>query len=275
MNTEATARNKVLVIMSSDDKCHLRNGEDMKTGFFLSELSEPLCHVIDAGFEPVFANPMGNAPAMDPRSDSIMWFKGNSKKYHRAKEIIAMEAFKNPVPFERVLAEGLDQYVGMFIPGGHAPMSDLARDKHLGSILKWFHERGVPIASICHGPAALLSAMDDPDSFLSAVKRNDTQLMQQMSQSFPWRGYNMTCFSNIEENSMFLLNLITGPRSRPEWYCESALRECGANYCGYVGRVCEDRELLTATDPLAADRLGARFVDVLKAKMQSAPAAAY
>eukprot|EP00762_Andalucia_godoyi_P007342 ANDGO_01513.mRNA.1 hypothetical protein len=260
---QASSGRIVLVIMSSEGKCDLRNGSEMQTGFYLNELTEPLMHLIDEGFVPVFANPKGNQPPMDPRSNSLLWFKGNKKKYQRAQQIIQMDSFVHPMTFQQVLDDGLDKYSGLFIPGGHAPMQDLAHEKLLGTVLKYFHEKGLPIAAICHGPAALIAALDNPDGFLNAVRTNDTSQMAEHSRDWPFRGYKMTCFSNIEENTLFGLNCILGPRSRPTWYCETALRECGASYSGRFGAVCKDRELFTATDPLAADRLGLQFREAL------------
>jgi putative intracellular protease/amidase len=42
--------------------------EQKETGFFLKELAQPLMHLLNAGYEPVFASPSGEKPNMDPLS---------------------------------------------------------------------------------------------------------------------------------------------------------------------------------------------------------------
>ncbi|MEP7457713.1 DJ-1/PfpI family protein, partial [Phyllobacterium sp. SB3] len=77
-----------------------------------------------------------------------------------------LEPLKHPKTLASVVAEGTDGYVGLFIPGGHAPMADLISDKNLGKILTSFHDTGRPTGIICHGPIVLLSALPDADAFI-------------------------------------------------------------------------------------------------------------
>ncbi|MFD4726759.1 DJ-1/PfpI family protein [Streptomyces seoulensis] len=49
-------------------------------------------------------------------------------------------------------------YDAICIPGGHAPMEDLAYDPDLGRILAEADAVKKTIAPVCHGPAGLLSA---------------------------------------------------------------------------------------------------------------------
>ena len=65
---------------------------------------------------------------------------------------------------------------------GHAPMTDLWSDKDLGRILLHFHNAEKPTASLCHGPAALLSTM-----------------VADKGSPWAYNGYEMTCYSNTEE----------------------------------------------------------------------------
>ena len=61
-------------------------------------------------------------------------------------------------------------------------MTDLWSDKDLGRILLHFHNAQKPTASLCHGPAALLSTM-----------------VADKGSPWAYNGYEMTCYSNTEE----------------------------------------------------------------------------
>lgn len=56
----AKCSHKALVIMSSEGSIILKNDKNQTTGFYLDELMIPLTALMDAGWEPTFANPKGN-----------------------------------------------------------------------------------------------------------------------------------------------------------------------------------------------------------------------
>ena len=62
-------------------------------------------------------------------------------------------------------------------------MEDLYDDKELGRILLHFHLRQKSTGAICHGPVALLS----------------TRTVVGPGESFPYKGYNVTAYSDLEE----------------------------------------------------------------------------
>ena len=57
------------------------------------------------------------------------------------------------------IADGSADYAAILVPGGHAPMADLAFNADLGAIIADFHQRQKPIGVICHGPVALMSTL--------------------------------------------------------------------------------------------------------------------
>jgi putative intracellular protease/amidase len=94
-----------------------------------------------------------------------------------------------------------------------------------GRVITHFHENNKPIGAICHGPAALLS----------------TKLLNQGQ--FPFEGYRITCFSNLEEKSIELMWF-----DKLKWYQENALKEMGAvirKKLPMIPNVVLDRELVT------------------------------
>ena len=65
---------------------------------------------------------------------------------------------QNVRSLQDVMQQGLDRYSAIFIPGGHAPLIDLANNPMVGTTLQHFHHKGKPTAAICHGPITLLAA---------------------------------------------------------------------------------------------------------------------
>ena len=65
----------------------------------------------------------------------------------KAQELIAHThkiADMNPADFD-----------GVFYPGGHGPLWDLANDKHSIAVIESFYKLDKPISFVCHAPAAL------------------------------------------------------------------------------------------------------------------------
>jgi protease I len=67
---------------------------------------------------------------------------------------------KNGLSFEikEVLSQhDPDEFVGLYIPGGHAP-DNLRRYDVVKQFVSDFYKQGRPIGTICHGPQVLISA---------------------------------------------------------------------------------------------------------------------
>ena len=168
------SKGKVLVVMSSANSLNLKDGRFYKTGYYLNEFVVPYRKLVEAGYEPVIANPKGDLPVMDANSNNAMFFGGDDAARAAALAYAqGIEQLKHPKTLASVIAEGTSAYVGLFIPGGHAPMADLLRDKNLGRILTNFHETGRTTGIICHGPIVLLSALPDADAFIASMIAGD------------------------------------------------------------------------------------------------------
>eukprot|EP00850_Spirogloea_muscicola_P002837 SM000011S19015 [mRNA] locus=s11:291675:299205:- [translate_table: standard] len=251
----AAAPGKVLVCCSSADHIDLQvSGKHQPTGFFLKELGRPLIRLLENNYQVVFANPKGNAPVMDPMSNSKLWFNPLhwSEKDEEVKMLDRMHAEGNldrPRPFASISDAELESFDGILVPGGHAPMADLWNDPNLGRILLHFHNRAKPTGMICHAPIALLST-------------------KQVQPNAPWAyaGYKMTCYSNREEKLNELLWMSNLP-----YKVETELRNNGAimvEALPMIPKVTVDRELISAQGPTSADQFGAEFVKHLSEKSQ-------
>lgn len=247
---------KVLIIMSDASSFPLYNtGSDGKTisqpsGYFLMELAKPLQGLLDAGYTPTFASPLGKEPTPDPLSVSLAAFAGNYFEKQRELSLVEQmkreNGFSRPRRFSEITDEELKSYDGVFIPGGHAPLSDLGDNAELGRILGYFHKEKKPTAAICHGPWA----------FLSTKYAGDKE--------FAYKGYKLTSWSDAEEKFMETV-AFRGEVDK----VESALREEGAEMVEGVGTalgsITVDREVVSAANPMGADALGKKFIEMMGA----------
>ena len=95
-----------------------------------------------AGVVMTVASPRGGPCPVDPR--------GYPKADIIATVRDALERLNATRPLARMRAEDFE---GVFMPGGHGPMFDLAVDPVLKRLLAEFWRTGKPVGAVCHGPA--------------------------------------------------------------------------------------------------------------------------
>jgi putative intracellular protease/amidase len=257
------SKGKVLVDMSSANALELKDGKTYATGYYLNEFVIPYRKLIEAGYEPVIANPKGDRPVMDANSNHAMFFGGDDAARAEALRFAeSLALLDHPKTLAAVVAEGTAGYVGLFIPGGHAPMADLVEDKNLGKILKVFHDTGRPTGIVCHGPIVLLSALPDPGAFIDSMIAGDGKA-NALSAGWPYAGYRLTVFATGEEQA---LEGPSGLGGHVQYYPVNALAEAGARVetiANWHPNVVMDRELITGQQPMSAPAFG----DALVAKL--------
>lgn len=146
---------KILFIATSHDEL----GNGTKTGVWLEEAAEPFVELSGQGLEITIASPKGGAVPIDPRSkptamQSTLWQS-------------AISALEHSVPLSGLSAS---QFDGVFLPGGHGPMFDLAKDPYLATLLSEFHADSKPIGAVCHGPAGLVNVKKADGQYLISGK---------------------------------------------------------------------------------------------------------
>ena len=260
---QAQSKGKVLVIMSSANELTLKDGKQYKTGYYLNEFEIPYKKLVDAGYTPVIANPKGDMPVMDANSNNKMFFGGDDAARAEAlKYVETVQQLKHPKTLASVVSDGTDAYVGLFIPGGHAPMVDLIQDKNVGQILTSFHTAGRTTGIICHGPVVLLSTLNDPQAFQKALIAGDGSASS-LAKNWPYAGYHVTIFSTGEEEAL------EGPKGLGgyvQFYPVNALAEAGAHvdtFTNWHPNVVVDRELITGQQPMSAEEFGNTFISKL------------
>ena len=151
----------------------------------------------------------------------------------RKARLDAIPGFREPVSLASLGDEELARFDAVFTPGGHGPMVDLADNPDVRRLLTVLHAKQVPIASLCHGPAVLLSAPD----------REDGQWL--------FDGYRLTCFTDEEEDQT-----VPGKLGLP-WYVDTALKNAGAVFddgpAAWISHVVVDRNLITGQNPASTE----------------------
>lgn len=265
-NALAAGKGEVLVLLSSETQLSLKDGKQYSTGFYLNEFGVPADRLLKAGYELVLVTPKGNAPRVDETSVTAQYFGGDEQEMQRIRTLVEnLPGIDDTLSLEEVLASDLDRYAGLLIPGGHAPLIDLANNPEVGDLLRHFHQAGKPTAAICHGPIALLSAQRDPASYQAALASEE----KPAANDWIYQGYRMTIFSTPEEQ-VFEQSL---QGERILFYPATAMESAGGKLSyaeAWAPNVVVDRELITGQNPFSDHALGEKLVQMLDANRQQA-----
>ena len=224
---------KILMILTSHEKME---NTDSKTGVWLGEFTDPYYEFIDNGFDVTLASPKGGLPPVDTMSKLTENITASNRRFD--EDEVAQKAFGNTLGLEDIDATDYD---GLFIPGGHGPLWDLASNEKSGRIILNFLGQEKPVASVCHGVAALIKAAELQQGLLEGKK--------------------ITAFSNAEETLVFRNDNIP-------YKLETRLKELGADYQSatipFTSHLEEDGLLITGQNPASATGVGEAIVAALK-----------
>ena len=256
---EDTSKGQILVLLSSESQMQLQDGKTLSTGYYLNEFGVPADAFMQAGYELVLATPKGNAPVVDEKSVTTQYFGGSEAEMQRIQQVIAdIPGIDDTLSLQEVIDGGLAQYEAVFIPGGHAPLIDLANNPQVGTILTHFNAQAKPTAAICHGPIALLSAQHNPQQYQQALVQQKTPV----ARNWIYQGYKMTIFSDAEE-TVFETSL---KGDKLQYYPGKAMQQAGGNMQyseAWTPNVVIDRELITGQNPFSDKALAAAMLDKL------------
>lgn len=205
-------------------------GETHPTGLWLEEFALPYLAFAKAGYRVVVASPAGGKIPLDPNS---------TPQDIPAQWQPALAVLEDSV----LLAEQTEaDFDAIVLPGGHGPMFDLATDPKLAALLTQFMESGKVVGAVCHGPAALVSAVRSDGQSILANR-------------------NVTGFSNQEEVATTLDALVP-------FLLEDKLKELGAQYANkeaWQEHVVSDGNLITGQNPQSS----ALFAQTIVNKLQN------
>lgn len=203
-----------------------------KTGFWLEEFAAPYYVFRDAGATITLASPKGGQPPLDPKSDAPDAQTPATERFKADLEANAQLAATHKLSEIDVAA-----YDGVFYPGGHGPMWDLANDSASIALIQDALAANKPVAAVCHAPAALKN-----------VKNADgTPLVQ---------GKSVTGFSNSEEDAVGLSDIVP-------FLLEDTLKEQGGEYSrgdDWAVHVVEDGLLITGQNPASSEEAAKRLL---------------
>ena len=212
---------RILMILTSHSQ--LEN-TDSTTGLWIGEFTDPYYEFIDQGYSVTLASPKGGQPPIDPMSQLTENITASNRRFK--EDQAAQSALKSTLPLSEIIAEN---YEALFFPGGHGPLWDLANNEICGKLIVNFLSNGKPVAAVCHGPAALISAAQVDPSIL--------------------KGKKVTGFSNAEEILAMRSNNIP-------YNLEDRLKELGGDYhknlVPFMVHLEEDGFLITGQNPLSA-----------------------
>lgn len=237
--TEGTAtRRKVLMVVTAARVWTLKDGTEHPTGFWGEELAVPHELFTKAGWEVTIATPGGVAPALDELSMGLSGGLPAQRRKIRAYLDSIADRLAHPAALEEVAAK---EYDLVFYPGGHGPMEDLAFDATSGALLRQRLDSGLPLALLCHAPAAILAATEPGGTG---------------GTSNAFAGRRMTGLSNAEEH----LNPFAW---KAKWLLEDEMKQAGVKYsAGFPLRpyVVVDRNLYSGQNPQSSRDLALRLL---------------
>ncbi|NBM15728.1 type 1 glutamine amidotransferase domain-containing protein [Streptomyces sp. GC420] len=157
------------MVLSGADSLTLADGTAHPTGYWAEEVAASHRVLREAGAEIDIATPGGVRPTVDPISldERGGVEKADAERFRGYLDSLGPE-LAEPLALAGAKAS---EYDAIYLPGGHGPMEDLAGDPDLGRLLDAFEREGRIVAALCHGPAALLSAVREDGGFVFAGRR--------------------------------------------------------------------------------------------------------
>ena len=223
---------KILMVLTSHDKL---GDTGKKTGFWVEEFAAPYYVLAGAGAEITLASPKGGQPPIDPSSTKEDAQTEATKKFDADKEL--QKKLSETVKLDDVDAKDYD---GVFYPGGHGPLWDLANDLKSISLIEDFNTQLKPMAFVCHAPGVLANVEDQKEPLV--------------------RGKDVTGFANSEEEAVGLTEVVP-------FLVEDKMNQLGANYSkgeDWGSYVMLDGKLITGQNPASSEKAARELVRLLQ-----------
>ncbi|MGY1436798.1 type 1 glutamine amidotransferase domain-containing protein [Streptomyces reniochalinae] len=227
---------KILIVMSAASGWERTDGSVYPTGYWAEELAAPHARFVEAGHTVDFASPGGVLQPLD-RHSADPEVAGADCASHVAH---AQKALREFGPLLKLDEADIDDYAAVVLPGGHGPVVDLHQDADLGRLLTAADAADKLVGAVCHGPAALLSAVDAEGRWLFA-------------------GREMAAFTDEEER-------LFGTAEGAPWLLAARLRERGAVHVegpAYEQFNVRDRNLFTGQNPASSTRMAEDMIAAL------------
>ena len=228
------AKKRVLMVLTSHEDMGVSG---KKTGNWFDEVATPYYKFKEAGLDLTMVSPKGGAAPLDPFSYDDLFMTEYTHRF--LEDPAAQRALANTLRFKDI---DVNDYDGVFFPGGYGQLWDLASDsKVIRSIENWI-QANTPVAMVCHAPAILRDA-----------KKPDGEPLV--------KGMDVTGFTDAEDEELDLARHLL-------FSLEQALIQNGANFKrsnqNWTPNVVEDGALITGQNPASAGPIA----DALVARLQ-------
>jgi len=222
----------VLFVLTNHDRIGDADDESAEpTGFHLYEAAQPWATLIDSGVRVDIVTPEGGPAPIDPSSREGE--EPESRRFHSDPNVAA--ALENSRALSTV---NLDDYEGIYFPGGYGAMWDLPVDDSVRNAVERMLIAGKPVAAVCHGPAALVNAR----------RRDGSWIVDQ---------HSIACFTDEEERAM-------EKDTKLPFLLASRLEARGAKLrsaANFEASMAVDRLLITGQNPASANGVGLALRD--------------
>ncbi len=221
---------KILIFVTN----HATLGEtDEANGTFAPGITHALHEITGAGFDYDLVSIKGGVAPLygtDMEGDDL-----NSR-------VLADENFQNrinnTIPVDQI---NVDDYDGIFYPGGFGLLTDLASNEDVAALTAKHYENGGVLAAVCHGPAGLLPIkLSNGEALLSQV--------------------SVTGFTREEEVDF-------GTIEKIPFLLEESLARTAKSYSKtrpWGEHLVEDKRVITGQNPASAGAVGRALVKALK-----------
>ena len=233
------SKGKIALVVSNVEQFAGPHGKAHGAGVWADELVVPQRIFENAGFEVVITSPTGGSFIFDKNS--------YDSNFVQDKQLLAeVIAYKkhNAAAMEKTapLADiDVDDFVAIFVAGGHGVMFDVATEPLMATLTKEFLDKGKVVAAVCHGPCFLAKAYVDGKAVI--------------------KGYKVTGFSNEEEKQAQMTELMP-------FSLEDGLNEAtGGLYsrgAPWGANVVVDRKLVTGQNPASSHAAAEAVTKLLK-----------
>ncbi len=228
----SATNDKVLFVLTSNSQL----GDTGKTtGFYLSELTHPYYIIKDAGYDIDVVSIKGGMAPIDPNS-----IDENDEDNQRFLKDAAL--MRKVITTKKISDANYKDYQAIVFAGGHGTMWDFPNNEDVKSLIKNIYENNGVVASICHGPSALVN-----------VKLSNGKYIVD--------GKKIAVFTNIEERIAGLTNEV------PFLLQSTLIKQGGIDESGMIPwteHAVADQRLVTGQNPRSAHKFGKLIVEELK-----------
>jgi putative intracellular protease/amidase len=225
---------KALILITSASEL-----EGQPTGWWLEEVAAPYARFQEAGYEVDIASTAGGAAKCDDKSTVDPYLTEDTAKFLADQE--AQKKVTNSLELGKLKAE---DYNIFFAAGGYGACVDFPNNDVVTSFVSKVYANGGVVASVCHGPNALIGAVGEDGEPIV-------------------KGKAVAGFTNEEE-----AQIQSGGGAKPTFYLEDKFAELGGTFektGAWGAHAVADGRLVTGQNPQSSSLTAEKAIAAYKA----------